>query len=104
MVGPRPPDDAAAEAVQHDREVVPALAGAVLGDVGYVEPVGLPVPEFPFDQVLGRQGCLIAARAAPQPPAVDASQAGSFHEALEPAVADLQLLPSTSSACARHCP
>ena len=92
MVGHRPADDAAAEAVQHDREVVPALAGAVLGDVGDVEPVRRRGPEVALDQVLGRGRGLVAAGAAAQPPAVHALQAGAAHQALHPAVADLQPL------------
>jgi len=51
VLGHRPPDDAAAEAVQHDRQVEPALAGAVPGDVGDVEPVRCVGPEVALDQV-----------------------------------------------------
>jgi hypothetical protein len=36
----RPADDPAGEAVQHDRHIQPAVAGALLGDVGHPQPVG----------------------------------------------------------------
>jgi hypothetical protein len=39
VVGHCPTDDAAAEAVDDDRQIEPALGGGVLGDVGDVEPV-----------------------------------------------------------------
>jgi hypothetical protein len=80
-----PADDAAAEAVQHHGQVEPAFAGAVLGDVCDVEPVRRLGPEVPVDQIVGRPCCLVAARAAVQPPAVHALQAGTAHEVLDPA-------------------
>jgi hypothetical protein len=35
VVGHRPADDPAGEAVQHDRHIQPAFIGALLGDVGH---------------------------------------------------------------------
>jgi hypothetical protein len=60
VVGYRPAHDAAGEHVEHHREVEPALFGAVLGDVGGVEPVGLDHGESSLDQALG--GSAVAPR------------------------------------------
>src|SRR3546814_6221678 len=52
VVRDRPAHDAAAEAVDDDREVQPPLTCAVLGHVGDVEPVWGIGAEVPLDQVL----------------------------------------------------
>src|SRR5439155_25998731 len=53
MILERPADDSAAEAIEHDREVEPALPAAQVGDVGQPERVGLRRGEVAPDQIVG---------------------------------------------------
>lgn len=52
VVGDGPPDDAAAERVEHDGQVHLALAGRVLGDVHHPQPVRSGRVEGPVHEVL----------------------------------------------------
>jgi hypothetical protein len=84
VVGHRPADDPAGEAVQHDREIEPAVAGALLGDVGHPQPVWCWWREVALDQI-GRRGSLgIAAGQPAQPAAMHALQSRVTHESGDP--------------------
>jgi hypothetical protein len=92
VVGDRPANDPAGEHVQDDGEVDPALAAAVLGDVGDVEPIGLVGGEPPLHQILGGLCSLVAAGAAAQPTPVHALQPGTAHQPLHSLAADPDVL------------
>ena len=79
VLGHRPADDPAGEAVEHDRQVQPALASALLGDVGHPEPVRSWWGEVPLDQVRCGGGVWVAAGQAAQPAPVAALEASGAH-------------------------
>jgi hypothetical protein len=87
VVGHRPADDPAGEAVQHDREVQPAFAGALLGDVGHPQPVWCWWGEVAFDQVGCWGGVWIAAGQPGQPAAMAALEASGPHQPGHPLAA-----------------
>jgi hypothetical protein len=91
MVGHRPAHDPAGEAVQHHRQVQPALVGALLGDVGHPQPVRPWRREVPLHQV--RRWCsgrVAACRPVPST-AVDALQAVVTHQPGDPFAADVDI-------------
>jgi hypothetical protein len=88
VVRDRPADHPAGEHVQHHSGVDPALAGAVLGDVGYPQPVRFVGAEPALHPVLpDRRGALRVPPAA----AMDAGQAVVTHQPLHPAPAHDQM-------------
>jgi hypothetical protein len=104
VVGHRPADDPAGEAVQHDREVEPTLAGALLGDVGDPQPVRCWWGEVAFDQVGGWGGVWVAAgQPLPSAPvaALEASGRISLATRLRPTCTSRA---RRSSACTRGAP
>lgn len=80
-VGERPADDLAAEGVDHDRRIEPALPGGVLGDVGHPQHVRLARPEAALDEVVGERRLVGGAPHALRTPAVGADEACFSHEA-----------------------
>jgi hypothetical protein len=80
VLGPRPADDPAGEAVQHDRQVQPAFIGALLGEVGHPRPVRSWWGEVPLDQVGCGGGLWVPAGQAAQPATVAALEASGPHQ------------------------
>jgi hypothetical protein len=82
-----PADDSAAVGIEHDTAVELAFSGWVLGDVGHPQLVGLGSAEPALDQVAGTGE--VRDLAATVPVAGKALDAGTLHQQLDGAVADL---------------
>jgi hypothetical protein len=80
VVGHRPADDPTGEGVQDDRQVQPAIAGALLGDVGHPQPVRSWWGEVALDQVRCRGGLWVAARQPVPPAPMAALEASGAHQ------------------------
>jgi hypothetical protein len=76
----RPADDPAGEAVQHNRQVQPALVGALLGDVGHPQPIGSWWGEVPLNQIRRGDGVWVAAGQPTQPTPMAALQTRGAHQ------------------------
>ncbi len=88
VVGRGPADDETGKGVRADREVQPALVGALLGDVGHPEPIRCWWGEPPLDQVQGRDSGRVAAGQATASTAVDTHQVMLAHQPWLPFAAD----------------
>ena len=95
MVVHRPADHAAAERVDHDRDIQPSFAGPLLGDVGNPEPIRRVRPEVAFHQIGRRHRTEVAACESPSSTAVHALDPGLAHEPGDPfaAAADVVIEP-----------
>jgi hypothetical protein len=97
VVGGRPANDAAAERVEHHRQIELAFDRRVFGDVHHPQPVGPVGVEGPLHQVVRRFDGGVTSGAAPAFAAVDASDTGLAHQPFDPftrtpdAVAEAQL-------------
>jgi hypothetical protein len=91
VVGHRPADDPAGEGVQHDRQVQPAFAGALLGDVGHPQPIRCWWGEVPLDQVRCWDSLRVAAGQTAQPAPMAALEARGTHQPGHPLAANVHL-------------
>jgi hypothetical protein len=91
MVGHRPADDPTRERAQDHRQVQPALACSLLGDVSHPQPVRPGRHEVPFDQVRRWSGSRVATRGAATPAAMHALQAVLAHQPGDALAADVDV-------------
>jgi hypothetical protein len=91
--GDLPPDDEAAEDVDHKGDVDEARVGLHIGEVGHPEPVGRRRAEVPIDEVSGSRQQLVGDGRLPAPATANPSEARGRHEPLDRAAGHAHFLP-----------
>ena len=103
VLGHRPAHHPTRERVQDHREVQPALAGALLGDVSNPQPVRPGRHEVALHQVRCWRGVRVATRGAAAPAAMHALQAVLAHQPGDALAADVDVQAQTQLGVDTRC-